>query len=207
MQNALKGGGINAELPVIRALLRLIPVKSLQEVVNGNDFLMSYGLEARRMLKSQPVDRTIFGLINREAEKEGGHLDEIDVLLEAQGLLVAGSDTTAISMTYLVWAVLSHPIWQNELEKEVAALPATFSDKDLEELPILSAVIEETLRLYGAAPGGLPRIVPKGGVSLAGHFIPTGTTVTTQSYTLHRDPNLFPEPYKSVTSRRFVEEC
>lgn len=123
-------------------------------------------------------------------------MDEIDVQLEAQGLLVAGSDTTAVTLTYLVWAVICHPQWQHALEEEVAGLAPDFTDAELETLPVLNGVIEETLRLYGAAPGCLPRMVPPNGAHLKGHFLPEGTVVSTQSYTLHRDANVFPDPFK-----------
>lgn len=148
------------------------------------------------MSKNSKDDKTIFASVNAEAEKEGGLMDEIDAVVEAQGLLVAGSDTTAISLTYLVWAVLSNPRWQAELENEVGALRPGFTEADLESLPVLNAVIEETLRLYGAAPGSLPRIVPPGGAYMGDYFVPEGATVTTQSYTLHRDPAQYPDPDK-----------
>lgn len=195
LQSSLKGSGIAAELPWwLVSLLKCIPLESVNELFHGHDVLMEYGLEARRKSKTAQDDRTIFSAVNKEAEKEGGHLDEKDVQYESQGLLVAGSDTTAVSLTYLIWAVLSHPYWQQQLEEEVASLPASFGDEDLEKLPVLNAVIEETLRLYGAAPGGLPRIVPNGGAHMMGHYLPAGTTVTTQAYTLHRDSTFFPDP-------------
>jgi cytochrome P450 len=195
LQSNMKGSGIAAELPWwLVPLLKYIPLESIKELFRGNDLLIRYGLEARRKSKAAQNDKTIFSTVNKEAEKEGGHLDETDVQLESQGLLVAGSDTTAVSLTYLVWAVLSHPHWQVQLEEEVASLPPGFTDEDLEKLPVLNAVIEETLRLYGAAPGGLPRIVPNGGAHMMDHYLPAGTTVTTQAYTLHRDRTLFPNP-------------
>jgi cytochrome P450 len=197
LQSNMKGSGITAEMPWWFApLLKYIPLKGVKELFRGNDILMRYGLEARRKNKAAQDDKTIFSNVSKEAEKEGGHLDELDVQFESQGLLVAGSDTTAVSLTYLIWAVLSHPHWQVQLEEEVSALPVDFGDKDLEELPVLNAIIEETLRLYGAAPGGLPRVVPIGGAHMMGHYLPAGTTVTTQAYTLHRDPTLFPDPNK-----------
>lgn len=74
------------------------------------------------------------------------------------------------------------------------ALPADFDDSMLKPLPYLNQVIDETLRLFAAAPSGLPRVVPPGGAELAGHWLPGGSTVTTQAYTLHRDPVVFPRP-------------
>lgn len=40
------------------------------------------------------------------------------------------------------------------------------------KLPYLSAVIEESLRLYPPVAAGLRRIVPKGGAIIDGHFVP-----------------------------------
>lgn len=109
-------------------------------------------------------------------------------------IIIAGTDTTGVTLTYLVWNVLQRPVIQQKLEEEVAALPADFKEKDLIELPWLNGVIEETLRLYGAAPSSLPRVVPKAGTVIAGVPIPAGTTVGTQAWTLHRDPKIWQAP-------------
>lgn len=107
---------------------------------------------------------SIFCKIQAEADNPNGAVDSEDVELEAIALLVAGTDTTAVTLTYLVWAVLLRPDLQDQLEAEVATLPQNYTDSDVESLTLLNAVIHETLRLYGAVPGGLPRIVPEGGV-------------------------------------------
>ena len=80
------------------------------------------------------------------------------------------------------------------MENEVLGLSDNFTDAELERLPVLHAVIEETLRLYGAAPTPLPRVVPTGGIQLGGYHLPAGTDVATQSWTLHRDPENFSNP-------------
>lgn len=118
----------------------------------------------------------------------------MDVKQEASNLIVAGSDTTGVTLTYLTWAVLQRPKLQAEIEEEVASLNGNITDAEVEKLPLLNATIEETLRLYGAAPGGLPRIVPKGGSTLDGYYIPAGVTVTTQAWSMHRDENNFRDP-------------
>lgn len=53
-------------------------------------------------------------------------------------------------------------------------------------------VINEALRLHSAVPSALPRRVPPEGATLGGYYIPGGTTVSTQAYTLHRHRELFP---------------
>lgn len=132
-------------------------------------------------------------------EKNGLSLQ--DILCEAQGYIVAGSDTTAVTLTYLVYAVCSDTRVRDKLAAELASLPETIADKDLRNLPYLNQVISETLRLHTAVPFGLPRAVPVGGATLKGMYIAGGATVSTQSYSLHRDPEIFADPDRFYPER------
>ncbi|KAI8716325.1 hypothetical protein NCS52_00925700 [Fusarium sp. LHS14.1] len=87
------------------------------------------------------------------------------------------------------------------LVSELDKLPADFVDNNLRPLPYLNAVIDETLRLYAAAPSALPRVVPHGGSTLAGYYLAQDTVVSTQAWTLHRDLTLFPNPERFDPSR------
>ena len=194
----MKVNGISVELPFVgwfAKALRLIPHPAIQSIFRDNDILFEYGKNLLSSTKASETSSNIFATMAAEAEK-GERLTNEDVQLEASALIVAGSDTTAMTLTYLVYAVLSRPTLQRELEQEVATLGDNYTDAELEKLPLLRATIEETLRLYGAAPGSLPRMVPPGGATMGGVFLPEGTTVSTQAYSLHRDPNLFPSPYE-----------
>lgn len=127
-------------------------------------------------------------------EKSGLSRDQIQK--EAQIYIVAGSDTTANTLTYLVHALSSeaHSDVRDKLLSELSNLSEDVSDRDLRELPYLNHVINETLRLFGPIPSGLPRAVPAEGATLSGNFIPGGTAVSSQSYSLQRNPNVFPDP-------------
>lgn len=189
---------IGVELPIIPAIgkaFSLLPSSLTPEVFGGEDILFTYGRKYLDSLRGSEISSNIFSHASAEAEK-GEKLDEHDVQLEAAGFIIAGTDTTALTLTYLVWAVLSQPALQSEVEQEVAALPSEFSEADVEKLPLLDAVIAETLRLYGAAPYSLPRAVPHGGATIGGTFVPAGTTVATQAYSFHRNAALFPNPYE-----------
>jgi cytochrome P450 len=183
-------------MPVIRAIGRHIPFGVFKSMFAASEYLLGV---AKRALKGVRAggETNLFAHIIREAEK-GERLDDLDVQLEASGLIVAGSDTTATTLTYLIWAVLSRPSLLSTIVAEVKSLPPQSGDKELEDLPALNAAMEETLRLYGAAPGALPRVVPEGGVTFADgkYFLPAGTTVSTQAYTMHRDPRTFSRPFE-----------
>jgi cytochrome P450 len=133
------------------------------------------------------------------AATDGGEkvtLTDKDIREEAGNLIVAGSDTTAVTLTYLIWAVLKQPDLQARLEDEVANLSNELNTAELEAALVLNSVIEETLRLYGAAPGALPRTVPSQGTTIGGYHIPGGVEISTQAYTNHRDPSAFTEPLR-----------
>jgi cytochrome P450 len=188
------GAGIMVELPFLR-LLRFIPHPKIQEMFNGNDYILKGADRAVELARSSLTSRNVFAKVIEDSEKEGdGHIDDMDVRVEASNIIIAGTDTTGVTLTYLTWAVLQRPELQRKLEEEVATLPEEFMEKDVVELPLLNAIVEETHRLYGAAPSSLPRVVPKGGSHLGGHYIAEGTTVSTQAYTFHRDENIWSDP-------------
>lgn len=120
-------------------------------------------------------------------------LTDLDLATEAGSFMVAGTGS-GFAVTYLIWTVLLHPTIQSALEAEVATLEDKFCDADLEKLRLLNAVINEIMRLYGVVSGSLPRIVPHGGLDTGTYFIPEGTIVSTQIWTVHRDENLWPDP-------------
>lgn len=194
LMTAAKGAGMMTELPILR-LLQCVPLPSTQMIFNANEPILKavrQAVEAERLRKSE---FNLFGRVLAECEKEGENkLDDVDVAVEASMLLIAGTDTTGITLTYFVYAVLRRPELQKALEDEAATLSPNFTEQDISKLPLLSATIEETLRLYGAAPGSLPRVVPSGGAMMAGHFIPEGTIVSTQAYTFHRDAAIWQSP-------------
>lgn len=90
-------------------------------------------------------------------------------------LIVGGSETTATTLCGTVNYLTQNPL---ELEKLVAEIRSAFLEESeisfaaVKELAFLNAVIHEGLRLCNPIPAGLPRIVPKGGRTVCGHFIP-----------------------------------
>ena len=126
--------------------------------------------------------------------EEGVGLSDETIVMEAKAFIIAGTDTTAITSSYLVWAVLRHPEVKARLLEEVRGLPDDFSISDVQKLPYVQMVVSESLRLYGAVSSSLPRVAPVGGRKIGNRFIPEGTIVTTQAFTLHRNPEVFEKP-------------
>jgi unspecific monooxygenase len=71
--------------------------------------------------------------------------------------------------------------------------------RSIDSLPLLDAILMETLRLRPSVPGSQPRIAPpsepSSPISICGYTnIPAGTRVSAQAYSLHRNTEVFPEP-------------
>jgi cytochrome P450 len=183
-------------MPLLHSILRRIPLKRTQQIATAEDVVYGYGVHAiKNMRNTDGNARNLFGqMLAATDSEEKASLTEQDIREEAGNLIVAGSDTTAVTLTYLIWAVLKQPELQMLLEDEVARLSNALDLVELEAAPLLNSVIHETLRLYGAAPGALPRTVPSQGMTVNGYRISGGVEVSTQAYTNHRDPSIYPDP-------------
>lgn len=175
-----------------RLLAQVVP--RLHNVFYSQEMMFAAGdgvvANARSEKNTGGGAKNLFAKALAEGEADdAGSLTDTDIITDAGALLLAGSDPTAISLTFLIWCVLNRPDLQKQVEQEVATLNEDFNDAACENLPILNAVIDESLRLYGAAPGCMPRSVPAGGATLGGYYIPDSTIVVTQNWSLQRDPS------------------
>lgn len=195
LENTGLKAGIGAELSwVIKLFERLhLPIFSEHGEMLARQRATADEAVGRLKERDQKDDQP--SLFSKLWAKHGeGGLTDGEVAAEATAYIVAGSDTTATTLTYLVWILSKHPDVEAKLIEEVCGDHVGWSNNALKSLPFLNAVIEECLRLYGAAPGCLPRIVPGQGAQLAGYCIPAEFTVLTQAYTMHRDPDIFKDP-------------
>lgn len=73
---------------------------------------------------------------------------------------------------------------------------------DVQTLPYFSGVIKEGLRLAMANPTRFSRIVSSNGLKMQGlPPIPAGTNVGMSAYTLHFNPQIFPNPHEFLPER------
>ncbi|KAJ7448227.1 cytochrome P450 [Mycena galericulata] len=144
----------------------------------------------------------------------GETMPENHVISECMGHMVAGTDTTSISLSYFLWELTRRQDILRKLQDEIDAImpdPKEIpSIKDLNRMEYLNAFIKEGLRLYGAAPSLLERVVPEttskigAGAEdfvLMGYALPPGTIVSTQAWSMHRDASVFPSPETFLPER------
>jgi cytochrome P450 len=124
---------------------------------------------------------------------------EDSVQLAAMGLLAAGSDTTGYTIYAAARELIRDPLLRrhlvSELDTAFSHTESSFPDlATLQHLPLLTAIINETLRFYPAVEGRLPREVPKptkDPLIIDGVLIPPGTIVGISARTMHRHPQIW----------------
>ena len=105
-----------------------------------------------------------------------------DVFYHMSMNVLAGGETTAASMANIVYYLIKNPRVLCKLREELQDALGKRSDaskriamREAHNIPYLQAVIKESLRVL---PNGLhlPRVIPKGGLTLAGVFFPEGVS-------------------------------
>ncbi|KAF5622875.1 Isotrichodermin C-15 hydroxylase [Fusarium sp. NRRL 52700] len=129
---------------------------------------------------------------------------------ESESLIIAGSDTSAISLAASFFYLSRYPHVQQKLAEEIKSAFSTVDDikggPALYSCQYLRAVIDETLRMSPPVPADLSREVQEGGILVDGEYIPEGMKVSTASYCMHHNPDIYPEPFKFRPERWIVDE-
>jgi cytochrome P450 len=102
-------------------------------------------------------------------------LTDEEIVVELTNLIFAGTDTTGNTFSYMFWELARNPQWQKRLREELQSV--SWDDvvpkyKAVSQLPVLDAVIQETLRLWPASPASLPRIASAKGGTVDGTVVP-----------------------------------
>jgi cytochrome P450 len=96
---------------------------------------------------------------------------------------------------FTCYELARYPDVQGKLHQElVQAFPdpnQPISLEILETLPYLDGVCKEGLRIHAPIPSYLERVAPEGGLNVSGYSIPAGTLAGMQSYTNHRNENVY----------------
>ncbi|KAF4976821.1 hypothetical protein FZEAL_6562 [Fusarium zealandicum] len=134
------------------------------------------------------------------------------VLAGCTSNMVAGSDTTAISLSAALYYLLKYPACLQKLRDEIdelttqGGLSKSPTFKESQQMPYLQAVIKEALRMHPATGLPLERVVPEGGATICGRFFPEGTIVGINTWVAHRDRGVFGDDAEVFNPGRWLEE-
>jgi len=166
------------------------------------DDLIYAEIEERRL---QPdANRTdILSLMMAARDENGQPMTNEELRDELMTLLFAGHETTATALAWAFYWIHSLPSVRQKLLQELDSLGENPDPMEIFRLPYLSAVCQETLRIYPVAMLTFARQVLTP-VELMGHQLEPGTVVFGSIYLTHRREDLYPEPLQ-FKPERFLE--
>jgi cytochrome P450 len=120
---------------------------------------------------------------------------------------LAGHETTAATLTWWAWCMAANPAAQAAARAEVDAVlqDRAPTAADLPALDYLGRTLQETLRLYPAAPVLISRRSVRP-ITLGGWHLPARTIFAVPLHLMHHDPRWFPEP-DAFRPERFASDA
>ena len=138
-------------------------------------------------LEAWPADLLSRLLELHRADSQAWTLDAVRD--ECMTAFLAGHETTAASLTWWAWCLASNPAAQEAARREVASVlqGRPPGDEDLPALGYLAQTLDETMRLYPAAPVLMSRRSTRE-ITLGGWTVPKRTMFMIPVFLMHQDP-------------------
>ncbi|XP_006366470.1 cytochrome P450 82A3-like [Solanum tuberosum] len=138
---------------------------------------------------------------------ENKHLPAFDsdtaIKATCMGILSAGTDTTIVTLTWILCLLLNNYEALQKAQDEIDAHVGKntwVQESDIKNLVYLQAIVKEALRLYPAGPLSVPHESMEDCV-IGGYDIPKGTRLLVNLWKIHHDPNIWKNPHEFKPER------
>ena len=170
-------------------------------------------LSNRRLARYRAGEKLddFFQALMEDKNGNPNNLEWGEIIAEVSIMMNAGSATTAIAITNVLFQLMKNPEAMDKVCKELdTALadddedddaPAVVSYDRVKHLPYLRACLDESLRLFAPTPHGLPRETPAEGLQIMDNYIPGGVSVSMSALVAHRSEEFFPQADKYIPER------
>jgi cytochrome P450 len=162
-----------------------------------------YTLLRERRAQPQQNRQDILSLMMAARYDDGQGMSDKELHDELMTLLVAGHETTASALTWAFYWIDYLPEVRENLLWELPTVAANTDLSTIAKLPYLTAVCQETLRIYPIAMNAFFRIV-KNPIEIMGYKLPKGTLIIPSIYLAHHREQVYPQP-KQFKPERFLE--
>ena len=159
--------------------------------------------EIRERRKIDNSNNDILTLLMSAQDQDGQPMTDEELHDELMTLLVAGHETTASALTWALYWSHYHPEVLEKLRYELQSIGDNLDPNLIAKLPYLTAVCQETLRIYPITATTFIRIL-KSPLEIMGDQLEAGTMLIPCVYLAHHREDLYPES-KHFRPERFLE--
>ena len=142
-----------------------------------------------------------------EAQQKNPQLLDDGVMLRMiTSTISAGFDTTAATISSMIYLLLQNPEVLRRLLEEVQGANLSNPPKwsEVHDLHYLDAVMKEALRCYPFLTMTLDRVVPPEGATICGTYLPGGTDIGCHASVVHRDRTVFGDDADQFRPERWL---
>ncbi|KAI1205728.1 cytochrome P450 [Annulohypoxylon truncatum] len=190
---------------LLTALFSSKIAKLTEETRHNED--MAIELVNKRIVRHEDARKDFMTRILEQRDPE--KVSDLQLAAHASDFVVAGSETTATALSCILYYLFKNPAIKETLQKEVRSSFQSYdriNSVSTTPLKYLKAVILEGLRIYPPLPFALPRVVPAGGDTVDGHFLPAGTIVSTNPVAASLGSQYFSDPMDFKPERWLAEK-
>jgi len=180
---------------IMPPLLRHLPLPALVRVrraVRELDEIVNRIIRRRRAGGEDTGD--LLCMLMAARDEDGSAMTDLQLRDEIMTFLLAGYETTAVSLSWTWYLLSQNPEAARKLRQELNQVLGgrTPQLEDLARLTYTDKVVKESMRLYPPA-WSLARSVAKE-TELAGYRLPVGANVVMSPWIMQRDPRFFDYP-------------
>ncbi|MBN3870028.1 cytochrome P450 [Nostoc sp. JL33] len=175
--------------------------KFLRDREQIDQFLYTEIAECQQKPDPERID--ILSLLISSRDEAGQPMTDQELHDQLITLILAGYDTTASVMSWGFYWIHQNPLVREKLLQELDTLGDSPDPMSIYQLPYLTAVCNETLRIYPVTMFSFPRVVQES-VELLGHPLEPGTVLLPSIYLTHHREDLYPQS-KQFKPERFIE--
>ena len=159
----------------------------------------------RERRRSENDNGDLLSMLMSARDEDGSRMTDRQLRDEVMTFLLAGHETTALSLSWAWFLLSENPEAENKLHHELARVldGKNPSFEDLSRLCYTEAVVKESVRLYPPA-WSLARTAAED-FEIGGYLVPAGSNVVMSQWIMHRDPRFFPSPEQFDPGRWFEE--
>jgi cytochrome P450 family 135 len=169
------------------------PAKSFLRLRNPLDELIYEEIERTRNDPLLQEREDILAMLVQARFEDGTALTESELRDQLMTLLIQGHHSTSNAISWALERLMRHPDALERVRMEAAG----------ESEEYVAAVVNETLRLFPPLPVPLRRVNRP--FRLGDYDLEPGTVIAVDLYSLHRRPDLWPEPDR-FRPERFLEQ-
>ena len=179
------------KLPTYKRWRYLQGVRALDKIV--------YGIIRER--RAGGIGDDLLSDFLRAQDIDGSFMTDQQLRDEVMTMLLAGHETTALTLSWAWFLLASYPESQMRLHEEIdrvlgGRLPGA---SDVGQLAYTNDVVRETMRLY--PPAWVITRMAAEPVEIGGYLIPAGSNVIVSPWVTHRDARFFPQPDRFIPNR------